>query len=317
MIMPNFANTQPIESTALISKDVEMHPLKKQNELCLTLTNTMQNSLNLRETLEHFYHLIQKTIACSGLTYQLNDRRIQYSFGKHRAHNANYNLSVPGSQLGNISLYTEKRFTESELITVESLLGILIPPLRNALLYFDAVEKSFRDPLTKVGNRLAMDEALKRELTLSKRNSQCLSILMLDIDFFKKINDNYGHQTGDKTLKKMARTIQNVLRATDQVFRFGGEEFLVLLSGTGHDDAIIIADRMRREIEKSVFKAGTEEIKVTISIGVSTQRNSDTRESLLERADKALYIAKSNGRNKVESACSQKIQAITPKMQDA
>lgn len=301
--MPNFASPSPapIEPTAVSDQNSSVIN-KRSNELRFTLTSTLQNSLDIQDTLGHFYKMLLKAIACSGVSYQFSAMDLSLSFGTRRAHKAKYSLTTSDGSLGDIAFFRDKRFSEEELSTLESLLGVLIPPLRNALLYKKALDSSLRDPLTQIGNRVAMEAALKRELTLAKRNDQPLSLLMADIDFFKSINDNFGHQAGDDYLIQSSKILQDTLRQTDQVFRFGGEEFVILLSNTSHNDAMIIADRIRLAIEQTILEQASGDIQTTLSIGISTCRDFDSREQLFERADKALYRAKDRGRNRIEGS---------------
>ncbi len=306
--MPKFATTslkfiEPSQSQ-VHNKAADLTQ-SNNKELYFTLTSTLQNSLDLKETLKLFYNMVQKAVSCSGMNYQHKDKKLRSMLDNKRAHKANYTLKTADNVLGEITFYRRERFSEEELTTMESLLGILMPPLRNALLYLAATEKSLLDPLTRVGNRAAMESQLKREFSLAKRNSTPLSLLMTDIDYFKKVNDKEGHPAGDRLLIKITEALKNVLRETDQVFRFGGEEFMVLLSDTGHDDAMIIAERIRLSVEKTSVKGSSSLFSATVSIGVSTCLESDTKEQLLERADKALYRAKRNGRNRVESEAEQ------------
>ncbi|HEX7763620.1 MAG TPA: GGDEF domain-containing protein, partial [Cellvibrio sp.] len=144
------------------------------------------------------------------------------------------------------------------------------------------------------------NNSLKRELQLANRQHQQLSLLMIDVDYFKKINDDYGHHRGDLILCDIAKNIQSVCRSTDSIFRYGGEEFVVILSNTNSLGAEIIAERIRQQIANTqIFHNGTG-INTTVSIGISTHNgeHNEEMESLFERADRALYRAKQSGRNR-------------------
>jgi len=153
------------------------------------------------------------------------------------------------------------------------------------------------DPLTKLPNRMAYDRRFEDELARWRRNKTPLSLLMWDIDFFKKINDTYGHKAGDKTLMIIAKLLGKYCRETDFVSRFGGEEFTMLLSDTDKKAAFILAEKIRKIIAKTGFNSSGSAIHITISCGITDLREGDTQESLFERADQALYKAKKNGRN--------------------
>lgn len=166
------------------------------------------------------------------------------------------------------------------------------------------------DPLTGVNNRRFFDQRLIEEVTSVIRANAEISCLFIDIDHFKKINDNYGHQTGDEILKEVAQIIREIVRSTDIVARYGGEEFTVLLSHKGKQKATEIAERIRETIEKRVFTVPQHgDIVVTTSIGInsldSTEHEKDGYVNniaalFVERADRALYQAKNNGRNRIE-----------------
>ena len=166
------------------------------------------------------------------------------------------------------------------------------------------------DPLTGVNNRRFFDQRLIEEVTSVIRANAEISCLFIDIDHFKKINDNYGHQTGDEILKQVAQIIRELVRSTDVVARYGGEEFTVLLSHKSTQKATEIAERIRETIEKRIFNVPQHgDIAVTTSIGISSLDSTehendgdvnDIATLFVERADRALYQAKNNGRNRIE-----------------
>ncbi len=133
------------------------------------------------------------------------------------------------------------------------MISALIYPLRNALLYKQAVEKAYNDPLTGLNNRAAFDKSIEQEVDLATRHGHSLSLMMLDLDRFKQINDNYGHIVGDAVLKSFADCIMECMRSSDIVFRYGGEEFVILLRNTELAGAILLAERMRKNIENMKF----------------------------------------------------------------
>ena len=159
---------------------------------------------------------------------------------------------------------------------------------------------SLTDALTGLYNRRHLDSNLEREFLRAKRYNSNLSIAVIDIDFFKKVNDTYGHLCGDYVLKEVAYMILDTLRKTDMVFRYGGEEFVAVLTETSIDKAVIPLERLRKAIEAYPFVYNGVEFKVTVSIGVnSTESGAETAGEFLDGADKALYSAKNNGRNRV------------------
>jgi diguanylate cyclase (GGDEF)-like protein len=158
---------------------------------------------------------------------------------------------------------------------------------------------SLEDPLTGMGNRRAMEVELKHSQAQSERLQNSYAIALLDIDFFKKFNDYYGHQAGDDALKVVSKCAKNALRDADRFFRYGGEEFLVLMPNTSEEDALICAERVRAEIEALALESHDASLGIlTVSMGVTSSVAGDWQ-VMLKAADKALYSAKSQGRNAV------------------
>lgn len=153
------------------------------------------------------------------------------------------------------------------------------------------------DPLTSIPNRRKFDEVLSYELMRDERYHNGLSLILFDLDFFKKVNDKYGHKTGDNVLIEISRLITNSIRDADVLARWGGEEFALLLPETNMEITIQIAEKLRRDIAEHVFpEAGH----ITASFGVTQYLKGDDESSFIKRADRALYSAKGNGRNKVD-----------------
>lgn len=155
------------------------------------------------------------------------------------------------------------------------------------------------DPLTELINRRYMDVILKKNHAFSVRHEQPLVIAMLDLDYFKSVNDNYGHLAGDEVLKATSKCLSSSLRDLDYICRYGGEEFLVMLPKTTLDDSYKVMERVREGIEQSIIDFGETEIKVTVSIGLSSFEAGKSLEDLISQADEALYAAKLKGRNQV------------------
>ncbi len=156
------------------------------------------------------------------------------------------------------------------------------------------------DGLTQVFNRRYFEDAIEREMSRSRRYTRPLSLVLLDIDHFKKINDTFGHLAGDAVLKEVALTVRGRTRREDVFARFGGEEFALLLPEVDSKGAALLAEKARKLIEKHTFTFDDEDIPVTMSAGVATvQKKNETATELIKRADEKLYEAKSAGRNRV------------------
>ncbi len=180
--------------------------------------------------------------------------------------------------------------------------------------------ESLTDPLTQLSNRKFFDSSLQAAIAEARRNSEPLSLLMTDIDYFKKFNDNFGHLTGDQVLRLVAMSVRQNVKGQDIAARYGGEEFAVILPNTMLRSAITVADHIRRAVmSKELMKRSTGERlgRVTISIGVATLREGDTAQILIERTDNCLYAAKRNGRNRVMCETDPEARAAAPEIRVA
>lgn len=158
------------------------------------------------------------------------------------------------------------------------------------------------DPLTGVLNRKGLDEALTRETALARRRGTALCVGLLDVDNFKQINDNHGHQTGDEALQHLVDVVRENVRPQDSVARYGGEEFVVLLPDTLLDSAVATMVRLQRALTKRFFLTRQQKLLITFSAGVAEMHDGEAPEEALDRADKAMYIAKRSGKNRVIAA---------------
>ena len=170
--------------------------------------------------------------------------------------------------------------------------------LRSRML--EAHHMALLDTVTGLPNRLAYEERVEQELARWKRFDSSLTMLMWDVDDFKSINDRFGHQAGDKALRVIAQSLKARLRETDFIARFGGEEFVCLLCGAEGAEALSVAEQMRHSVESNGFHSQGKPVRVTISCGVATFKKGDSLDQVFSRADKALYQAKRNGKNRCE-----------------
>lgn len=269
-------------------------------DVMFRLSGKLQTTLDLSHLLEMFFKDIQGAVLVDGIAYRFPGSGVVVSFGRCSSQQSTkYNLTSQRDHIGELIFYRSTRFREYELANLEGLMGLLVFPLRNALMYREALDASFRDALTGAGNRVALDRTLNREVELSHRHEMPLSVLMLDIDRFKGINDRYGHNAGDQILKQTVGAISDSIRQTDLCFRYGGEEFLILLSNADQDDALVVAERIRKALALVNVPYMDELIRVTASIGCATLTPTDSHQSLVHRADLALYTAKGLGRDRV------------------
>lgn len=161
-------------------------------------------------------------------------------------------------------------------------------------------KRAMHDALTGLPNREAYQERVAQEIHRIQRYGGKLSLMVCDIDLFKRINDTYGHLAGDKVLKIIAKSLQKNLRDSDFIARFGGEEFVALMPETSVNEAKIVAEKLRKKVEGSPFNFKKEPVQITISFGISEFAQGETLDEVFARADKALYKAKENGRNQIQ-----------------
>lgn len=266
------------------------------------LSHLLQTSLEPQRILGLFFREIQRLVPLDALSYEHKASDLRLEFGECAPHSISYSLNHEGEHLGRLVFRRKQAFSDQEQGNLESILSALLYPMRNTLLYRAATQSALRDPLTDTGNRIAMDQTLQREIEMSRQHLQPLSLLMLDIDHFKHVNDNHGHSAGDEVLKAVAGSIKHQLRNVDMVFRFGGEEFLILLSNTGREAAAMVGERLRFAAQEQDYAADGKSIELTVSLGCSTLLPGESADSLLRRADNALYVAKRAGRNRLAMA---------------
>lgn len=296
MITNAAPNLRLVESDGT-ARSVASTSVNSMPEHEMRLMEKLQTTLDIEQLINYFSAESSQVIHFDGIEYVQKSQEIALTIGKKTTHRCSYGLKIEGNLLGDMIFYRRKRFQENELHKIEILLSSLIFPLKNALLYKQALESAFTDPLTGAQNRAAMNQALDREIKLARRQNNPLSIILLDADHFKKINDTYGHSHGDEVLKAIAKVSRETIRQSDVLYRYGGEEFLILLGQTDTDGAIHLADRIRENIAALDMINGTA-ADITASLGVTTLSEHDTHETLFNRADKALYQAKDAGRNR-------------------
>jgi diguanylate cyclase len=168
------------------------------------------------------------------------------------------------------------------------------------------------DPLTNLPNRRAFDEELARRIAEWRRYEKVVSILLVDIDHFKRFNDTYGHQTGDKVLQDVARLLSETMRESDLVARIGGEEIAMVLPASNADEASMAAERVRRAAETARFRHDEKDLNVTVSVGVAQCLGDEDAQQLTKRVDDALYAAKQGGRNRTYLHDGRRCVPISP-----
>ncbi len=212
-------------------------------------------------------------------------------------------LTSRNRHLGVVYFYRTDRdtFTPAEIELLATFAALAAQAIENARLYAKMQQQARTDALTGLNNRGEFQRQLKEEEERSRRYHRSFSLLMLDIDHFKRVNDTHGHQAGDAVLKGLSELLGRQARAIDHVCRYGGEEITVILPETAIEDAVNAAERIRAAVESHVFEiGGGKSVPITVSIGVATfPDHADGAEALVAAADTALYTAKQRGRNRI------------------
>lgn len=292
--------TKPSNLAVISNKTLEATKVVNLNHY--DISSALQTTLKFSQLITIFSGKIQSLVPHSAFVYTNTEFEQEIKQGVFSRHSCSYKLKIEDQDLGELTLMRSSRFTQGELELLETLLCCLIYPLKNAALYQQALRMAYMDPLTQANNRASFDDLIHKEISLAKRYGKNLSIVFLDIDHFKTINDTHGHECGDVALASVAKWIKQSLRNSDILFRYGGEEFVILLRETGLEGAQIVAERMRAAIASHTLSYDMTNLNITASLGVSALRSEDTAETMVKRADEAMYRAKKNGRNQVSLA---------------
>lgn len=211
-------------------------------------------------------------------------------------------VALGASVVGHIAMAPSAEATVEDVRLLEVVARELAGPLRVVTLMEETLRLATIDALTGLSNRRAFVHELADEMARARRHTRPLSVILLDVDLFKRINDTHGHAGGDAVLAAVGRLLGRAARAGDLVARWGGEEFVLALHHCDLDDAVVVAERIRRALEAATIDSPSGAVRVTASIGVATLLAEETLDGLVDRADRAMYRAKSAGRNRVEAA---------------
>ncbi|MDT8387332.1 MAG: GGDEF domain-containing protein [Thiogranum sp.] len=265
----------------------------------LEMTQSLQTTLDPSRLIEIFSMEVGSLIIHQGIRYRNSELDLDVKLGSQVRHSCSYELNLGDEPLGRLTFRRQQKFSTSEIEALEHLLCSLLYPLRNALLYQDAVQLARKDPLTGICNRAALDESLRREISHAQRNGGKIALLIMDIDHFKQVNDKYGHIVGDCVIRAIAKMADACKRDSDLLFRYGGEEFVIVMRDTDLEGGLLLSERVREHIETHPCTCSGARMDITVSIGVSELQEHDSPVSLFARADQALYSAKRNGRNRI------------------
>lgn len=269
------------------------------SDVMARLARRLSTTLSLEAQLSMLAKEMADMVPFDSLNYRHRIARQDFVFstGMGGPHRCEYRLSLKGHQYGTLTLHRRQRFSEEELTGIEMMLSGAICHIRNACQFIAIEQAALTDSLTGIGNKRALDEALQRASAMADRHGAPWSLILCDLDHFKLINDNHGHVVGDHILARTAEKLEQALRNSDTVYRFGGEEFAILLPHTNEQEARDVADRIRGAIESIRVDGGETPLTVTASCGVAMHLADEEPEQWLARADESLYRAKAAGRN--------------------
>jgi len=225
-------------------------------------------------------------------------------------------LALEGEILGCISLHSDQpNAFDAQDLQFFSVIGYqMAATLRHFQRFSSVKNMAIYDTLTGLHNRRYFEETLEAEAQKSLYNNTPLSLVMVDIDFFKKVNDTFGHAEGDQVLCRVSSLLKTSVRKKDIVARYGGEEFILILPEARLDETFVIAERIRRLVEETLFEVGKTQVHLTLSMGISNfpSHRVKSKEELVEMADQALYDAKRGGRNRVCIFAGKSAQRTVP-----
>jgi len=269
------------------------------NEIQLVLYQRLQQSHEVEKLLSLFREAIASEIKIQNISFTPVFQTQTTAELKTNECLHKFKLFAGADYLGQLNIELVSPPNSQQINLIQATAKLLAFPLRHAMEFEQALKYSELDALTELKNRAAMDHGLAKACDTSRRYELPLSLIVLDLDYFKKVNDNYGHVVGDKILKRIANIIQQSCRLADEAYRFGGEEFVMILPNTASTGAYETAERLRNAVEINDFGGLLDEkdLPITICAGVTEFQSTDSCELFLVRADQALYQAKNQGRN--------------------
>jgi diguanylate cyclase (GGDEF)-like protein len=275
-------------------------------EKLLSLSDALVGCAKTEDLLQRFLHWAQACELGEGLDYRGEpDASPVLTLGQARHHRTRYQLTLEGEPLGQLTLTRRERYREAELLLLERALASLCKALWLARSLAELQRQARHDGLTGLLNRKSLDEQLAAELARAQRHGHLLSLMVIDVDHFKDLNDRLGHPSGDHALRTLADIFLATTRESDFCFRYGGDEFAILMPATDLAAARCTAERIRRRIRslpsESFYLTADEEalLRPEISIGVAQFTSGDTEADLMQRADTHLYHAKARGRGRI------------------
>ncbi|KPH60970.1 diguanylate cyclase [Pseudoalteromonas porphyrae] len=270
------------------------HYRKNEPAALHSLLEKLQTTLNVEELLTIYANYAKQIINFSGLQFQSSLGVAQIASSDNSKPPYSFDLDINNEHLGQLIYFCQYPLTGNIEKKLAGLHSVLIYPLRNALMYNRVLKLATKDALTGLNNRSQFNDVLAQKLERCRRHHRPFSLMLLDLDNFKQVNDNFGHKTGDDVLQEFSSVLCSSIRGTDCVFRFGGDEFAVLIDDPEFTTNKVIAQRVMRLVTESNLM---KQYEVTTSIGFTLANSQDCENEIFARADKGLYKAKASGRN--------------------
>lgn len=252
----------------------------------LALLEQLQTSLELETILNIFAMEAAKFVDFSGLYFK-NGQLTQSIRGSRKGKSERqFELKIAGEYIGILTYAINSPISLANYKILNELHQYLVYPLKNAIQYHQAIQLAMQDSLTGLGNRRYFDEQLKRAMHHAKRQHSQVGLIVCDLDKFKTINDNFGHQIGDKVLTSFANALRSSVRDSDSIFRFGGDEFSIIVESASEQSLLVIESRINHALNQDSLLA---KYQISSSLGMTFMNKADNEQSLFERADKLLY----------------------------
>lgn len=280
------------QNLKLKQENAELKKILEANKALYDITRHICSSLEADTVFKNFCEQLNKYVVLKDCLFLKEDADLSgYK---------DYTLLPLKINRGISGYLAAKGISDADKDKFHILAGQFILGIKRAILYQQVQELAITDSLTGVFSRRHYLSRLEEEINYSQKLKQPFALLMVDIDYFKKYNDHYGHLVGDAILKEVAATIKENLRQIDLIGRYGGEEFSIILSQTEERGGIYAAGRIRQAVEEKLFRVYDEDLKITVSIGMSIFPDDATESGgLIEKADASLYQAKQSGRNRL------------------
>ena len=259
-----------------------------------TLVEKLQTTLELDKLLEIYAKEAFRYVSFCGLSFSHDDNEIAVRGSVPGRHRLCFDIKVDNQSLGQLAYNINKELTKEQFDFLDKFHHQLRYPLRNAISFYQVKKMAIKDNLTGLGNRCYYDENIERMVQHANRHRSHFSLMVLDLDEFKQVNDTHGHQRGDEVLREFSDILNQSVRGSDRVFRLGGDEFVIILEGEQSEGMKTIAARIQHHVANSKLMVTNG---VSTSIGCATFEPGETAQEIFERADKALYNAKNVGKN--------------------